>query len=40
VAVDYAGHSADLYELKEIAIKHGVYLIEDAAHSINSSYRG
>jgi dTDP-4-amino-4,6-dideoxygalactose transaminase len=40
VAVDYAGHPADLTELRTIADKHGVYLIEDAAHSIGSTYRG
>lgn len=40
VAVDYAGHPADLNELKHIATTHGLFLIEDAAHSINSSYRG
>ena len=40
VAVDYAGHPADLDELRSIADKHGVYLIEDAAHSIGSLYKG
>ena len=40
VAVDYAGHPADLDELREIADRHGVYLIEDAAHSIGSTYKG
>ena len=40
VAVDYAGHPADLDELRLIADKYGVYLIEDAAHSIGSSYKG
>lgn len=40
VAVDYAGHPADLKELKEIAVRNNIYLIEDAAHSINSKYRG
>ena len=40
VAVDYAGHPADLDELKAIADKHGIYLIEDAAHSIGSVYKG
>ena len=40
VAVDYAGHPADLDELRKIADKHGVYLIEDAAHSIGSTYKG
>ena len=40
VAVDYAGHPADLDELRVIADKYGVYLIEDAAHSIGSTYKG
>lgn len=39
VAVDYAGHPADLDELRAIADKHGLYLIEDASHSIGSTYR-
>jgi len=39
VAVDYAGHPADLIELRELATKHKIYLIEDAAHSIHSKYR-
>jgi UDP-4-amino-4,6-dideoxy-N-acetyl-beta-L-altrosamine transaminase len=40
VAVDFAGHPADLEELRNIADKYGVYLIEDAAHSIGSVYKG
>jgi dTDP-4-amino-4,6-dideoxygalactose transaminase len=40
VAVDYAGHPAELEELRSIADRHGIYLIEDAAHSIGSIYRG
>ncbi|CAN2170325.1 WecE Predicted pyridoxal phosphate-dependent enzyme apparently involved in regulation of cell wall biogenesis [Candidatus Nanopelagicaceae bacterium] len=40
VAVDYAGHPADMDELRNIADKHGIFLIEDAAHSIGSTYRG
>ena len=40
VAVDYAGHPANLDELRAIANRHGIYLIEDAAHSIGSIYRG
>jgi dTDP-4-amino-4,6-dideoxygalactose transaminase len=40
VAVDYAGQPADLDELREIADKHKIYLIEDAAHSIGSTYKG
>lgn len=38
VAVDYAGHPADLIELRELASKRGIYLIEDAAHSFGSKY--
>jgi len=40
VAVDYAGHPADLSELRSIADKHNLILIEDAAHSIGSYYNG
>lgn len=40
VAVDYAGHPANLDELRAIADRHGLYLIEDAAHSIGSTYKG
>lgn len=39
VAVDYAGHPADLDELRLIADKYGVFLIEDAAHSLGSKYK-
>lgn len=40
VAVDYAGHPADMDELRTISDKYGIYLIEDAAHSIGSIYKG
>jgi len=40
VAVDYAGHPAELRELKELASKNNIILIEDAAHSIGSKYQG
>ena len=39
VAVDYAGLPADLDELRTIADKYGIYLIEDASHSIGSMYK-
>ena len=39
VAVDFAGHPADLDELLAITRKHGIVLIEDAAHSLGSVYR-
>ncbi len=40
VAVDYAGHPADMDELRSLADRHGLLLIEDAAHSLGSTYRG
>jgi UDP-4-amino-4,6-dideoxy-N-acetyl-beta-L-altrosamine transaminase len=39
VAVDFAGHPADLNELRAIADAHNLFLIEDAAHSIGSIYK-
>ncbi|MCF8526163.1 MAG: DegT/DnrJ/EryC1/StrS family aminotransferase [Candidatus Nanopelagicales bacterium] len=39
VAVDYAGHPADMDALSDLARRHGSVLIEDAAHSIGSTYR-
>ncbi len=40
VAVDYAGHPADMDRLRAIADRHKLLLIEDAAHSLGSIYRG
>ena len=40
VTVDFAGHPGELDDLREIAKKHGIYLIEDAAHSLGSVYKG
>ncbi len=40
VAVDYAGQPADLDELRAIAGRHGLWLIEDAAHAIGATYKG
>jgi dTDP-4-amino-4,6-dideoxygalactose transaminase len=39
VAVDYGGHPCEMDDLREIADRHGIYLIEDAAHSIGSTYK-
>ena len=39
-AVDYAGHPADLEELSALTKKNDLFLIEDAAHSIGSTYKG
>ncbi len=38
--VDYAGHPVDLDELRALATSSGAVLLEDAAHSIASTYRG
>jgi dTDP-4-amino-4,6-dideoxygalactose transaminase len=40
VAVDYAGHPADLDVLRQIADEKSLYLIEDAAHSFGSTHKG
>jgi perosamine synthetase len=40
VAVDYAGHPADLDALRLLAEKHGLLLIEDACHALGASYHG
>jgi dTDP-4-amino-4,6-dideoxygalactose transaminase len=39
VAVDYAGHPAELDELRKIADSQNIFLIEDSAHSIGSEYK-
>lgn len=38
VVIHYGGISVDMYRLKEIARKHNVFLIEDAAHAIDAYY--
>lgn len=40
VAVDYAGHPCAYGGLREIASRHGVALVADAAHSLGGLYRG
>ena len=40
VVVHYAGIAADMDKVSEIAEKHSLYVIEDAAHSIDSFYKG
>jgi dTDP-4-amino-4,6-dideoxygalactose transaminase len=37
--VDYAGQPADLDSFRKIADKYNLFLIEDAAHSLGSTYR-
>ena len=38
VAVDYAGNPAQLNQLREIADKYNIWLIEDAAHSLGTRF--
>ena len=38
--VDYAGHPADLDELLSLSERHGLVVIEDAAHALGARYRG
>jgi dTDP-4-amino-4,6-dideoxygalactose transaminase len=40
IAVHYAGHPADLDALEAIAGRHGLLLVEDAAHALPARYRG
>lgn len=40
VAVDYAGQPAELDTLRTLTDKYGIFLIEDAAHSIGSRFKG
>lgn len=40
VAVDFTGQAAELDEIRAICREHGLTLIEDAAHSIGTRYKG
>ncbi|MGA6988217.1 MAG: UDP-4-amino-4,6-dideoxy-N-acetyl-beta-L-altrosamine transaminase [Terriglobales bacterium] len=40
LAVDYAGHPADLDALLAVTRQRGILLIEDACHALGASYRG
>ncbi len=40
IAVHYAGHPVELDAVREIADRHGLLLIEDAAHAIGAAYNG
>ena len=40
VAVDFTGQAVELDRLREICDKHGLVLIEDAAHTIGTKYNG
>ncbi len=40
ITVHYGGIASNVIELKRLADKHNIYLVEDAAHSIDSFYEG
>ncbi len=40
VPVDFTGQPADMNEINAIAKRHGLMVIEDAAHSLGATYRG
>lgn len=40
IPVHYAGISCEMNQIKNIAAKHDIYVIEDAAHAVNSFYQG
>ena len=40
IYVDYAGHPCDIKEIKEIAEKHDLFVIEDACHALGAEYFG
>ena len=40
IPVDFAGHPAELEDIKTIASKHGLIVIEDAAHALGAKYKG
>jgi len=40
IAVDYAGHPADLVAFRDLAEQHGLVLIEDACHALGAKHLG
>jgi dTDP-4-amino-4,6-dideoxygalactose transaminase len=40
IAVHYGGHPCEMDSLQDICDRHGLHLIEDAAHSLPASYKG
>lgn len=40
VAVDYAGHPCDYDALRDIAQRHGLFLVADACHALGAEYKG
>ncbi|MFP3471524.1 DegT/DnrJ/EryC1/StrS family aminotransferase, partial [Micrococcus sp. SIMBA_144] len=40
IPVDFAGQPTELDKIKEIAAKHDLVVIEDAAHALGATYKG
>jgi perosamine synthetase len=40
IAVDYAGHPAELEKLRTLAERHGLVFVEDACHALGAEFRG
>ena len=40
IPVDYTGQPADMVRIRELAAKHGLIVIEDAAHSLGAKFQG
>ena len=40
IAVDYAGHPADMAAMRDLATQHGIVLIEDACHALGAEHFG
>jgi dTDP-4-amino-4,6-dideoxygalactose transaminase len=40
ISVDYAGHPCEIDKVMKIAKRDGIFVIEDAAHSLGASFRG
>jgi dTDP-4-amino-4,6-dideoxygalactose transaminase len=39
IPMHYAGQSMDMEAVKSVAVEHGLYVVEDAAHALPSAYR-
>lgn len=40
IVVHYGGYSCDMYQIKKIANKYNLYIVEDAAHAPGAEYKG
>ena len=40
IAVDYTGQAVEVDRIRDICTKHGIYFLEDSAHSLGTKYNG